>query len=108
VLVAAAALAAAAGISGSVVIDPAKPVCQVGQPCTAPDAHEQLVFWRGTSRVAAIQTDDAGRFTVRLAPGIYRLTLPRRKTMARLTPTSVRVPSGRVVRVTFHLDIGIR
>jgi hypothetical protein len=99
---------AATGVAGAVVIDPAKPVCMAGQSCSAPDANETVAFSRNGRRVATARTDALGRFSVRLAPGVYRLTLPRRTSPARLTPLSVRVPDARIVHVTLRVDIGIR
>ena len=106
---ASALLLATSGAHGKVLIDPARPVCMMGQPCSAPDAHELLVFWRGTTRIASTSTESDGTFRVMLAPGLYRVTLPhRRPPMVRVTPAEIRIPKGRDVRVVFRLDIGIR
>jgi hypothetical protein len=106
---AAAVLVAASGAHGKVLIDPARPVCAVGQPCSAPDAHEQLVFWRGTARIAATTTASDGTFRVVLAPGVYRVTLPKRRPMrATVAPLEIRIPKERDIRVVFRVDIGIR
>src|SRR5262249_36121521 len=43
-LVAAAPASAATVVSGTVLLDPAQPVCRVGDPCTKPLAHFKLVF----------------------------------------------------------------
>jgi hypothetical protein len=105
----AAVLIAASGAHGKVLIDPARPVCAIDQPCSAPDPHEQLVFWRATTRVATTTTAADGTFRVVLAPGVYRVTLPKRRPMrATVTPVEVRIPSGRDIRVVFRVDIGIR
>lgn len=102
-------LAGASGVRGTVLIDPAFPVCAAGRPCTAPDPHETLVFWRGPRRAAVTTTGADGRFRVALAPGLYRITLPRRA-LGRSTPVpaQVRVPRGRYVAVVLHVDVGIR
>src|SRR5204863_305282 len=52
VLAAAAPASAATVVSGTVLLDPARPVCRAGHPCTKPLAHFKLVFWR-RGRVAA-------------------------------------------------------
>jgi hypothetical protein len=102
-------LLAASGAHGKVLIDPARPVCEIGQPCTAPDANELLAFWRGTTRVARATTAADGTFHVRLAPGVYRVTLPHRQPKwGTLEPKEIRIPTGRDIRVVFHVDIGIR
>ena len=106
---AAAAAIAASGAHGTVLIDPARPVCAIGQPCSAPDAHEQLVFWRGTTRVATTTTAADGTFRIALAPGLYRVTLPKRRPMrATIAPLEIRIPKGRDIRIVFRVDIGIR
>jgi hypothetical protein len=102
-------LLAVSGAHGKVLIDPARPVCAIDQPCSAPDPKELLVFWRATTRVAATTTAADGTFRVVLAPGLYRVTLPhRRPARATLTPMEIRIPKGRDIRVVFRVDIGIR
>jgi hypothetical protein len=97
------------GVTGKAVIDPARPVCTIDQPCTAPDAHETLVFWRATRRVGTTTTKTDGSFRIALPPGLYRVTLPRRTGfMTRLTPLQVRVPRAGFAHVTFRVDVGIR
>lgn len=106
---ASALLLATSGAHGKVLIDPARPVCMMGQPCSAPDAHELLVFWHGTTRIASTTTASDGTFHVALAAGLYRVTLPhRRPPMVKVTPAEIRVPKGRDVRVVFRVDIGVR
>jgi len=102
-------LLTASGVHGTVLIDPARPVCAVAEPCSAPDAREQLVFWRGTTRVATTTTASNGAFRVVLAPGVYRVTLPHRRPLrATIAPMEIRIPRGRDIRVVFRVDIGIR
>jgi hypothetical protein len=111
VVLAAVTLAAAgsSGVAGKAVIDPARPVCTIDQPCTAPDAHETLAFWRSSHRVGTATTKTDGSFRIALPPGLYRVTLPRRTGfMTRLTPLQVRVPRAGFAHVTFRVDVGIR
>ena len=97
------------GAFGTVVIDPARPVCIAGQPCTAPDAHDVLAFWRGTKRIATATTGIDGGFRVALVPGLYRITLPHRVgARATVSPAQIRVLRGRFVRVAIRVDVGIR
>ena len=97
------------GLHGRVVISPARPVCIKDQPCTAPDKNDVLAFWRSGRRVASTRTDSAGRYSVSLPRGRYRVTAPKRSGIGRgLSPSAVVVPSGRYARVNFSLDIGIR
>ncbi len=97
------------GLYGNVVIDPAQPVCIVGQSCSAPDRNELLTFTRAGRRVARITTDVKGRYRISLPPGRYAVIVPRRHGIGRgLEPNHVVVPRERHARVNFTLDIGIR
>jgi hypothetical protein len=108
VLVAAlSALALASGLHGTVLIDPARPVCPADGSCSAPDPNERLAFWRGTTKVATATTRADGTFRVALAPGTYRLTLPLQR-RARFAPQSFRVRRGVNSLVKIHVDVGIR
>jgi Carboxypeptidase regulatory-like domain len=109
VLTAALIALSTSGLHGSVVIDPAQPVCMVGQPCSAPDRHDVLAFWQGDRRVAQTKTDADGHYRVSLPPGTYRVRAPRHGGIGRgLEPSRVIVPRGRYARANFTLDIGIR
>jgi hypothetical protein len=108
VLTAALALSTS-GLHGTVVIDPAKPVCIVGQSCSAPDKYDVLAFERGGRRIAQVRTNAYGKYRVALHAGVYAVTAPRRNGIGRgLQPRRVVVPSGRYARANFTLDIGIR
>jgi hypothetical protein len=97
------------GLRGTVVIDPARPVCMAGEPCSAPDRYDLLVFERGGRRVAQAKTDAYGRYRVALRAGTYTVTAPRHKGIGRgLEPARVVVPRGRYARANFRHDIGIR
>jgi hypothetical protein len=58
------------GLAGTVLRGPTAPVCAFNQPCEAPFSAGFSVQ-RGTTRVAAFQSDAQGHFDVRLAPGNY-------------------------------------
>lgn len=107
-LAALSALALASGLHGTALIDPAHPVCSADGPCSAPDPNERLAFWRGTTRVATATTRADGTFRVVLAPGTYRLTLPRRQRHVTFAPQSFRVRRGVNSLVKIHVDVGIR
>jgi hypothetical protein len=98
--------AASSGLYGSVVLDPARPVCQAGQPCTAPAKWISLAFARH-GVVAHTRTDDRGAFRIGLQPGAYTVTSPH-KLGRGIEPRRVVVPSGRLRRVDLTLDFGIR
>jgi hypothetical protein len=97
------------GLHGTVVIDPARPVCAVGQSCSAPDRYDVLAFWQSGRRIAQTKTDGAGTYRVTLPAGIYTVTAPRHRGIGRgLRPSRVTVAHGRYTRANFTLDIGIR
>jgi hypothetical protein len=103
----AAPASAATVVSGTVVLDPARPVCRVGHACTKPLAHFKLVFWRHGKVAARVVTDSKGRYRLTLSPAIYGVTTPSRP-QSGLRPHRITVP--RLSRVTrnFRFDAGIR
>lgn len=94
------------GLFGTVVRSPATPVCQAGQPCTAPAAGVTLTFYRGGSAVKSAVTTSTGHYRVQLMPGVYTVRLATK--MARLAPTTVTVTRAVVARRNFTIDTGIR
>ena len=107
VLVAAAPASATTVVSGTVVLDPARPVCRVGQPCTRPLARFKLVFWRHGKVAARVFTDSKGRYRVTLSPAVYGVTTPSRPQTG-LRPRRVTVPKLSRVTRNFRFDAGIR
>jgi len=105
-----AAVIAASGLHGTVVIDPARPVCIAEQSCSAPDRYDVLAFWRAGHRIAQTKTDASGRYRVSLPPGTYAVRAPRHAAGPGrgLLPSRAVVPRGRYARANFTLDIGIR
>jgi hypothetical protein len=94
---------------GTVTRGPIAPVCGVEQPCDEPAANVALVFSRGQELRGRVTTDRDGRYRIRLPVGTYVVrravaTAPDRK----LDPSSVRVRAGRLTRVDFSIDTGIR
>jgi hypothetical protein len=96
---------AGSGLRGTVLLDPAFPVCQAGTSCTRPAPHALLRFWRNGLLVAHTRTDSKGRFRIALRPRTYRVSST---SGAVLTPLRVTVATGSYRRVTFRLDTGIR
>jgi hypothetical protein len=96
------------GLRGIVKRGPTTPVCQVGKPCEGPAVGVVLEFRRTGVVKARVKTGHAGGYTVRLLPGPYAVTVSPRRLGSGLRPRVVRVPSGRVARVDFFLDTGIR
>jgi hypothetical protein len=96
------------GLRGLVLQGPTAPVCRSDDPCEEPARGILLQFRRGGKVVAEVKTTRAGRYSVRLRPGSYAVTAPRRRVGTGLTPRVARVPRGRIARLDFHLDTGIQ
>jgi hypothetical protein len=98
------------GVRGTVLIDPAYPVCRVGQPCTKPADDVLLVFSKKGRASRRTHTNEDGTYRIRLAPGKWTVTAPAPGPgLSRtLDPAGVVVPRGRYRLVSFLLDIGIR
>jgi hypothetical protein len=60
----------------------------------------------GTTVVATVTSDAAGRFEVRVPAGTY--TLRSKGGPPTLTPTTVVVPAGGYTDVELHADTGVR
>jgi hypothetical protein len=100
---------AAGGLHGTVLRGPTKPVCQVGQPCSAPAANVRLAFVRRGQVSARVRTDADGRYTVRLRSGTYTvLVVPQPPIGRGIEPARVNVVDGASRRVNFFIDTGIR
>jgi hypothetical protein len=96
------------GLRGLVLQGPTAPVCRSDDPCEEPARGILLRFRRGGKVVAEVKTTRAGRYSIRLRPGSYAVTSPRRRVGTGLTPRVARVPRGRIARLDFHLDAGIQ
>jgi hypothetical protein len=100
---------ALSGLHGTVVRGPTMPVCRVGESCTAPVVGAVLRFSRGGKVVAHTRTLAGGRYSIRLAPGVYSVTiLPAPRIGTGLRPRTVRVRPGVAGHLDFMLDTGIR
>jgi hypothetical protein len=94
-------------IHGTVVRSPTAPVCRVGTPCSAPAKHVTLTFTRnGATR--STTTDDRGRYSIRLAAGVYAVKTNQRPFGTVPQPRTVRVRASQSTRVDFTIDTGIR
>jgi hypothetical protein len=92
------------GLHGHVRIGPTTPVCRVDIPCTKPAAGVTLSFTRN-ARVTRVKTGANGGYSVRLAPGRYRV---RANAGLSIRPAEVRVVSGKILTLDFAIDTGIR
>jgi hypothetical protein len=99
----------ASGVHGTVVRGPTKPVCRAGESCTAPVVGAVLSFSRSGTVVAHTRTMAGGCYSIRLASGVYSVTIrPAPLIGTGLRPRVVRVRPRVVGRVDFMLDTGIR
>ena len=97
------------GLYGKVVIDPARPVCEAGQTCSAPDANDVLTFARRGVRPIRTRTHANGSYRIALRAGRYSVTARHGGSIGRgLEPRRVVVRRGRYARADFTLDVGIR
>jgi hypothetical protein len=115
VLLSTAALAVAAGahatplrgtLTGTVSRGPITPVCAAEQPCSGPAAGVTLLFLRNGAVAGRVVTDASGRYALRLRAGTYAVR--RANGGRKLDPDSAAVRPGRISRVDFFIDTGIR
>lgn len=99
------------GVRGRVLIAPACPVERSGQPCPEqPYVGPIEVRDLGGKVVAEVSTDEHGRFSLELPPGVYVL-VPVRAGVRGLTPDQqirVEVQEGVYTEVEMRVDTGIR
>lgn len=96
------------GLRGTVMLDPSRPVCIEGQPCTAPAAGVVLRFSRNGRAVVRTTTQANGTYRVVLARGTYVVSLVPERRPRSITPRIVRVAAGRMTRVDFVIDTGLQ
>jgi len=96
----------ATGLHG--VVLKAVPICRSDGACEVRAAGVVLRFSRRGHTVAQVTTSSAGRYSVRLRPGLYAVSGPRLGAGTAIRPRTVRVPRARVARVDFHLDTGMQ
>jgi hypothetical protein len=96
-------------VAGVVKRGPIMPVCVAEQPCDGPAVGVVVTASRAGVVRGRTTTDAQGRFRLRLAPGVYAVRpLTRQGLGGRVQPLLARVAAGRVVRLEFHIDTGIR
>ena len=97
------------GLHGVVMRGPIAPMCVAEEPCTAPAENITLLFSRNGRVVGRAATDSAGRYRLRLPPGVYAVRRPPPLGIGRgIEPNHARVYARRFVRVDFLIDTGIR
>ena len=96
------------GLRGTVVLDPSRPVCIEGKPCSAPAPGVVLRFGRTDRVVARTTTRADGTYRIALPPGRYVVSLRPGGGPRSILPRVVRVIAGHVTRIDFTIDTGIR
>jgi hypothetical protein len=95
-------------LHGVVMRGPTAPVCRTGMPCDEPAVGAVLAFSRGGQVVARARVGAHGRYSVRLARGVYVVRqAPAPKIGFGIRPDRVRV-TGVSTRADFFIDTGIR
>jgi hypothetical protein len=98
----------ATGLRGKVTLFPARPVCIEGESCSKPAPGVLLVFERKGQVAARVTSTKCATYRVVLAPGVYSVTAPKYRRGSGVTPATVRVKNGRILRVDLEIDTGIQ
>ena len=97
------------GIEGTITISPARPgPVREGEAASVPLANATFVVENNQGEVASFTTDDKGHFRASLPPGHYKVSLKGRKSIGRFGPFEVDVVSGKMTKVQWECDSGIR
>jgi hypothetical protein len=83
---------------------PTKPVCRPDESCEEPAPGVVLEFRRSGRLNARVESTQSGAYSVTLRPGLYYVRASQTPLAKTLRPHTVRVPRGRIARVTFHLE----
>src|SRR5438876_1378345 len=98
------------GIEGTITISPVQPgPIRAGAPGSLPLANVAFAVENQNGEVASFTTDDQGRFRTSLAPGHYKVSIKGRKSgIGRYGPFEVDVVAGKMTKVQWECDSGIR
>jgi hypothetical protein len=98
------------GIEGVITISPVQPgPITADAPGSKPLANAAFVVENEKGQVASFTTDDQGRFRAPLAPGHYKVSLKGRKSsIGRFGPFEADVVPGKMTKVQWECDSGIR
>ena len=97
-------------LSGTVMRGPVTPVCVAELPCDEPAANVTLLFIQKGAVITRAVTNLQGRYRVRLPAGGYtvRRAVASAPVDRNLEPNHARVYGGRLTRLDFSIDTGIR
>jgi hypothetical protein len=98
------------GIEGVITISPAQPgPIRADSPGSKPLANVTFAVENETGEVTSFTTDDQGHFRTSVPPGHYKVSIKGRKsTIGRFGPFDVDVVAGKMTRVQWECDSGIR
>jgi len=102
--------ATGSGIEGVISISPIKagPV-RADAPVSKPLPNATFAVENQSGEVASFTTDNEGRFRVALPPGHYKVSLKgRTSSIGRYGPFEAEVTAGRMTKVEWQCDSGIR
>jgi hypothetical protein len=98
------------GIEGIITISPtqAGPV-RDDSPSSKPLANATFAVENEKGEVASFTTDDQGHFRTSVPPGHYKVSMKGRKSsIGRFGPFEVDVAAGKITKVEWQCDSGIR
>jgi len=98
------------GIEGLITISPTQPgPIRADTPGSKPLANTAFVVESEKGQVASFTTDDQGHFRIPLAPGHYTVAIKGRKSsIGHFGPFEADVVSGKMTKVEWQCDSGIR
>ena len=98
------------GIEGVISISPARPgPVRVDEAGSVPLANATFVIENDSREIASFTTDDKGHFRAAVPPGHYKVSLKGRKSsIGRFGPFEVDVVAGKMTKVQWECDSGIR
>ncbi len=98
------------GLEGVITISPTQPgPIRADSPGSKPLANAAFVVANEKSEVASFTTDDQGHFRISVPPGHYKVSIKGTKRgIGRYGPFEVDVVSGKMTRVQWECDTGIR
>ena len=98
------------GIEGVITISPAQPgPTRADAPGSMPLANATFVVENKNGEVTSFTTDDQGRFRASLPAGHYKVSLKGRKSsIGRFGPFEVDVVTGKMTKVQWECDSGMR
>lgn len=98
------------GIEGVIAIGPTRggPVHE-GVPSSQGLANMEFVVSKEKNETASFTTDKEGKFRINLSPGHYIISLKRRgPAIGRFGPFEADVAAGKMTKVTWQCDSGMR